>query len=278
LLLKDFIPTADVLPFVQMYRIVHLQFSSKVVAPVKAYPPRPEQCLAFYPFDKEQVNFQSNDVGNIPVVLYGQFTTVTNRIVGNNFLVLQIVFQPGGLYKLIGLPSTQIVNQYLAADIVFGNIVHQVNEQLNLANNYEAMIAIVNAFVRNLINKRQKNYHFIDDVCMQMLVHPNKHSIIQLARNSFLSTKQFERKFKERTGISPKLFESITMFDDAFRLKNDKPNYSWLKVAIECNYFDYQHLAKAYKTFTGLSPVQFHAIENKAPERLFGLVEGYYKK
>jgi hypothetical protein len=38
-----------------------------------------------------------------------------------------------------------------------------------------------------------------------------------------------------------------------------------------------QHLAKDYKDFTCLSPNAFHEIENSAPERSFGLSEGYYE-
>ena len=56
-------------------------------------------------------------------------------------------------------------------------------------------------------------------------------------------------------------------------IKNLKPNDDWLKIAIECDYYDYQHLTKAYKDFTGHSPVKFHEIENNAPERKFGLNE-----
>jgi hypothetical protein len=46
---------------------------------------------------------------------------------------------------------------------------------------------------------------------------------------------------------------------------------------MECDYHDYQHLVKDYKDFTCLTPKVFHEIENNAPERKFGLSEGYYK-
>lgn len=279
MLLKDFSPATEINAVVQLYRIVHLQFDSAMAIPPKAYPPRPEQCLAFYPYDKETIAYTSTQKKkeNIPVVLYGQFTEVTNRIIGNNFLVFQIVFYPGALYKLIGIPSTQINNEYIAADEVFGKEVHLINEQLFFAKNYNEMVQIANNFMRSLIKKQKKETHFIDAVCSSMLYNPNPFSLIKAAQQSFLSTKQFERKFKERTGVNPKTFEQIIKFDNAFRLKNANPNFDWLKIAVECNYYDYQHLSKAYKDFTGLSPTAFHAIEEQAPERKLGLNEGYYK-
>jgi transcriptional regulator GlxA family with amidase domain len=73
------------------------------------------------------------------------------------------------------------------------------------------------------------------------------------------------------------LYARIIRFDRAFRLKNSRPELDWLRIAVECDYHDYQHLAKDYKDFTSLSPNAFHEIENNAPERYFGLSEGYYE-
>ena len=97
-----------------------------------------------------------------------------------------------------------------------------------------------------------------------------------IAREACLSTKQLDRKFKERSGVNPKVYERIIRFDKAFRLKNSHPGYDWLRIAVACGYHDYQHLVKEYKTFTGLTPAAFHEIEDQAPEREFGLSEGFY--
>ncbi|MFY8004277.1 MAG: helix-turn-helix domain-containing protein, partial [Chitinophagaceae bacterium] len=242
-------------------------------------PPRPEQCLAFYPYDKEKVNYLNSNrtEKNISVVLYGQFTEVTNRIIANNFLVFQVVFFPGAIFKLFGLPSDKLNNEYLDATTVIGKEVNEVNEQLYFAKTYEAMIAVVNKYLLRLAAKQKKETHYIDAVCAKMLYLKKPFSLIDAARQSFLSTKQFERKFKERTGINPKQFERVIKFDNAFRFKNANPTFDWLTVAIHCDFYDYQHLTKAYKNFTGFTPTAFHAIEEKAPERTFGLNEGYYK-
>lgn len=278
MILKDFVPAPDVQAFVQIFRIVHLEFSKEDVIPIKAYPPRPEQCLAFYPYDRETVEYVGSDkvVNHLPVVLYGQFTQVTNRMIGHQFLVFQIVFYPGALYNLTGIPSSELVNEYLDGSIFFGNQVHEVNEQLYEAKSYEMMIAIGNQFVRTLIAKSIKPILPIDWACAQMLNKTSQLSIDQIARQACYSARQLERKFKERTGVNPKLFMRIIRFDNAFRQKNSHPSMDWLRIALECDYHDYQHLVRDYKDFTQLSPNQFHLIEDKAPERKFGLNEGFY--
>lgn len=151
MLLKDFIPAIDVREYVQLYRIVHLQFGKEDAIPFKAYPPRPEHCLAFYPFDTEKVEYQQSGriVENLPVVLYGQFSEVTKRMIGRQFLVFQIIFFPGALYRLLGIPSTEITNEYMDAETVFSSDIRNVNEQLFEAGDYPSMVKIGDSFVRN---------------------------------------------------------------------------------------------------------------------------------
>jgi AraC-like DNA-binding protein len=277
-LLKDFLPAADVQELVQLYRIVHLQFPQGQRIPVKAYPPRPEHCLAFYPYDRETVSYQNSGkvVNNLPVVLYGQFTEVTNRKIGHQFLVFQIIFYPGALYRLTGMPAANLLNQYLDATTVFGRQLHDVNEQLYEAKNYEQMIAVANNFVRQLQQKIKKPRLMLDEAFAWLLQSHNAINIDALARAACLSARQLERNFKDRIGVNPKLYQRIIRFDKTFRLKNSQPHLDWLRIAMQQDYHDYQHLAKTYKEFTGYSPTAFHAIENDAPERQFGLSEGYY--
>lgn len=277
MLLKDFTPAPEVQEFVQLYRIVHLNFDKGQVVPFKAYPPRPEHCLAFYPFDTEKVEFKNSGriVENLPVVLYGQFSEVTNRMIGNNFLVFQIIFFPGALHRLTGIHATEITNQYMDAENIFSSTLREVNEQLHHAKSYAKMVETANAFIRMLIRKQKKSRLRIDDTLVHFLKINGKISIEKLSGEACLSTKQLERKFKERIGVNPKLYGRIIRFDRAFRLKNSRPELDWLRIAVECDYHDYQHLAKDYKDFTSLTPNAFHEIENNAPERAFGLSEGY---
>jgi AraC-like DNA-binding protein len=79
-------------------------------------------------------------------------------------------------------------------------------------------------------------------------------------------------------GVNPKTFERLIRFDHAFREKNLTPNRDWLSVAFNCQYYDYQHLARDYKTFTGQTPTAFHQLETQAPDRILGMPEHYYER
>ena len=279
MLLKDFIPSPALSEFVQLFRIIHLVFDKGQPVPFKAYPPRPEHCLAFYPLDTEKVQYVGSGkiIEHLPVVLYGQQTEVTNRYIGHEFLVFQIIFYPGSLYRLTGIPAREMTNEYLDAEHIFSSELRNVNEQLYRAKSYDSMISVAENYVLQLIKRQKKEHHLIDDACKLILKRNGNISLDFLAKESCLSSRQLERKFVDRTGVNPKLYTRVTRFDKAFRIKNSKPSFDWLRIALECGYHDYQHLVKDYKEFTGLSPTALHQVENKAPERAFGLSENFYK-
>jgi AraC-like DNA-binding protein len=279
MLLRDVLPPIALSEFVKCYRLVHMTFDKKAQIGYKPYTPRPENCLVFYPRDREQVAFtdSSKIVNNLSVVLCGQPLTTTNRYVGHDFLALQIHFQPGALYRLTGVPLIELTNVYMTADNVFTKDIHFVNEQLYHATSYAAMIEILNQFVVSLTRNIKKDSHLLDKAANLMLNQQGNLSLDWIRNESCLSIKQFERKFKERTGVNPKVFNRLIRFDKAYRTKNAKPHLDWLSVAIECDYYDYQHLVRDYKDFTGFSPNAFLALDGQAPERALGVVEEFYK-
>ena len=135
------------------------------------------------------------------------------------------------------------------------------------------MIAIVEHFLVELIKRTKKERHNVDAAGKLMLQQDENFSLDRFIKQSFLCHRQFDRKFKERVGIPPKQYLQIIRFDKAFRMKNKNPQLDWLSIAIRCGYHDYQHLVKDYKEFTSYTPPQFFAIDNGAPERVFGDAE-----
>jgi AraC-like DNA-binding protein len=278
MLLQDFKPPPDLADLVQLFRIVHLRFGAGEMPPPKAYPPRPEHCLAFYPYEREMVRMDrsGNVVSGSPVVLYGQFTEVSHRHIGRDFLVLQVVFWPGAIHRLTGMPAIELTNQYIDAMSVFGTSLAETLDAIANAKGYPQMLDAVHRFVRSLRKIQRREIRPIDLACMQLLGPRPRFGLRDIAREACLSPRQMERVFKSMTGLNPKLYERVIRFDKAFRIRNARPDYPWLRIAMECDYHDYQHLARDYKDFTGWGPNVFHEIESKAPERKFGLVEGYY--
>ncbi|MBB6005284.1 helix-turn-helix domain-containing protein [Arcicella rosea] len=275
--LYQFAPSPSLTEFVRVYRVVHFVFEDITNIPYKPYPPKPEHCLSFYPRDTETVQFanKGTKINNLKTVLIGQQSEVTNRFVGKDFLVFQVVFSPGGLFRLTGIPAQELNNCYIDAETIFGNALREVNDKLNDALNFTQMVQVVESFLWKQVNSGVKDFHRLDHVSNLILKSEKGLNIEWLANESCLSLRQYERKFIERMGISPRYFSKIARFENAFRIKNKEPHLDWLSIAMRCGYYDYQHLVKDYKEFTNQTPTGFHLLDSGSPERKFGESDTY---
>lgn len=275
MLLNEIKPSAFLTGYVRQYRIIDFSFPAHVTVPFKAYPPRPEHCLQFMCKDDENIRHHDAQVPLSPqkVIFMGPHTNLIYRYPGKQTLGFQVIFQPGTIYQLTNIATHELTNQYIDAELIFGTQLRLVNEQLFYARNYTAMISIIERFLMALISGSKSSNHPVDEISKAIIYEKDLFSLDKFLKTAWLSHRQVDRMFKMRIGMLPKQFLQMSRFDKAFRMKNRFPGKDWLSVALHCGYYDYQHLVKEYKAFTGYTPVQFFAIDNHAPERILGDVE-----
>ncbi|MBO0937277.1 AraC family transcriptional regulator [Fibrella sp. HMF5335] len=270
------LPSPALREYVRLFQIVGCEFpASMTVLPVKAYWPRAENCLSFFPKDPEKVayGFDGKPIESARSRLYGQHCIATNRHVGRDFMVFQVQFQPGALFRLTGIPATELTNTFVDAEAIFSAEIRLVNERLSYTRHYTEMITIVEEFLLYLIGRAKKQARAIDRASLFLLNNPDTARLDWLADQACLSQRQFYRQFVERSGISPKLYARIARFENAMKLKNAQPNKDWLSVALDLGYYDYQHLARDFNEFTHLTPNAFLQQDTHSPERSFGKAE-----
>lgn len=280
MIIRDFLPNPVFSEFIQCYRIVHFDFMGVEVVPFKAYTPKPEVCLHFFLHDQEEVEMMNSQKTsyNFPVVLTGQQTSLMKRYVGRDFLNFQIVFQPTSMFRFTGIPSFEFTDHYLDAELILPkDDIRTIYGLLQDAKSYSQMLLIVDKFIADLIINSRKAAQRLDFVSQLMVQRWAKISLDNLAKDSCLCSKQFERKFYERVGIHPTMYAKIIRFNRTFNFKNAFPKKDWLEIAIFCGYYDHQHLDKNYKEFTGYTPNKLHDLENISPERRLGLTNELYK-
>lgn len=275
MLLKNYSPSDALWEYVRCYEVVHFIFEPNMEIPVKPFAPRGENSLCFFPRDPDHVsNFGSNQLMIQPkTIICGQQTLMKMRRPGRDFLLIMVSFQPGVLFRLTGVPQHLLTDEYVDAEILLTKEIKYVNESLNDCHSYRQMIEVVESFLLMLIKRIGDQIHSVDRTARFILQHPTSLPIVSLAKEACLSLRQFERRFKDHLGICPSQFSRISKFDKTVKLKNAQPSKDWLSIALECGYYDYQHLVRDYKEFTGLTPTSFFELDINAPERIFGLFE-----
>jgi AraC-like DNA-binding protein len=220
------------------------------------FPPLPEHCIFFYPYDRPtNENMATGKLYQHPrCLVVGPNTERLSLTFGYNHLVIKIGFQPGGLYRLLGIPMEHMLKcKEFDGEDIFGREINDTIDALSDAESNVERKAITERFIFSRVNKAKKPAS-IDVVLPDILKYSGMMKIERLAQNACLSNRQFERAFKERIGLSPKFYSRLVRFAKAWLLKENSPAMSWTEIAYQCGYFDQMHLIRDFHAFAGTNP------------------------
>jgi AraC-like DNA-binding protein len=269
MILRVYKPEAALQHFISRIMLVHYQLDPTGPKPTNPFPPNPEHCLYFYPYDRI-ICHSHNDCSAVELprsIIVGPKLCKVDLTMGHNTLVIIVTFRPGGLHRLLRAPMNEILNQSIDTTLLFGKETDDVIEQLNRSFDADRMVQVIQQF---LLKKAKgiKSDLPVDQVLASMLRYQRTINVDQLAKESCVSIRQLERQFKERTGLSPKTFLRLVRFSRAWTMCENDPHISWLKIAHACEYADQMHMIRDFKDFTGATPGALQNDLEKSPLRL----------
>lgn len=190
-----------------------------------------------------------------PGMIMGQSTLSSKLFLPQHYMMFKVLFQPGGFYRLFGTPMTLFTGNIEEGTVVLGNDFKEVQQRIEEAPDFTTMIAHAERYFLSRVNQAKIGKQPID----QILLNDQwaAQSLDQMARAACLSTRQFERNFLLRIGVSPKFYERLIRFNTAMKMKQSQPNLSWMQVAFQNGYYDHMHLLRDFKQFTASVPSNF---------------------
>jgi len=261
--------------FVKEFMFLYIRHDKDSEQLVKVLPPSPENGIEFLPL--AQATFINQHTGKIfketKTILFGQPVSQTKFIMpGEDYLVIRVIFKPGGLYRLLGgISQNELTDKIVDAEGVIANDFRIVNEQLANAATYAEMIEITEKYLFSKISRTKIDAHPVDRIGNLLLDNSIPFFLDWLASQACLSSRQLNRKFTERMGVGPKLFSRIVRFNKAFLYREMNPQADWNTIAFNFGYTDYQHLYKEFKEFAGLTPNMLMMENDYAPEKILSL-------
>jgi transcriptional regulator GlxA family with amidase domain len=155
----------------------------------------------------------------------------------------------------------------LALDTFLGALGRELEEKMMTAPDNSKRVEILGAF----LEKRFLNARLKDDriaIAIKQVIHSKATGTIpQLADKFNLSTRQFDRKFNEYAGFSPKTYLRLIRLSNA--LKQQRSNKSLTQIAYECGYYDQSHFIHDVKAFTGYHPGFYFSGKAEGTEYLY---------
>jgi AraC-like DNA-binding protein len=187
-----------------------------------------------------------------PFFLYGIGTeSTTMHYKAGSFTCIQVIFKPHALKTLFGINAARLCNGWTQLQ-EFG--AGDLDDQLLDADNEQHCLALLISFLAARFKQASTRDLLVEESLR--FIHNNIGSLCvkDLLQHFSLSERQFERRFTQTVGISPRSYMRIKRFQAAIRLIKAEQFEKLTDIAYALNFSDQSHFIRDIKAFSGLTP------------------------
>lgn len=205
----------------------------------------------FYELDERGKKVQSFRSG-----IHGHTSKTHQFTVNSGFSILGVCLYPYTLPMLFGIPASELTDNMPELDEVLGREVNSLTDQVLSTDNSQTQITVIQKFLERKIVKSGFWNDAMPLAVRSVIESRGNIRVNQLAEEYCLSLRQFERRFKEASGFSPKLFSRIARFNHTLEQFGNH-NLSLSQLAQASGYYDQSHFIHDFKRFSGHHPGSF---------------------
>lgn len=267
-------PASLLQPFVNCYALRIFNSENGLLKPHYA---QPEHYLSFL-LKKDKSCSLIDDSGHLRQKLSNTLIGLITESQGcvsfkGNFYMFSVQFKANGLFAIFGIPQKMLLNAMLPVEDVIGNDHRLLTEQLESSEGIAEMGVYMNVYLTKKLLAQKHKVHTNAITCASADILRNKGnvSIDALAVYVNMSLRNFERRFIEEIGITPKLYMRIIRFYNAIENKLAHPHKRWIDISYESGYFDQMHFIKEVKTFSSKTPSELF---NETPPPRESVIQG----
>lgn len=205
-------------------------------------------------------------------VVAGQLTGPLRLQPGESIGMLGIRLEPATACTLLGVPAFELTNRRLDLSVCWGSEAGRLLESLATAVNDRQRIEVCEReLLQRLCVSGYERDELVEAVVGRIQRRSGDISMDELERLSGYSARHLERRFRQRVGVSPKLFGRIIRFRRIFdELTADGPA-EWVRIALDRGFYDQSHLIRDFRQFAGCTPTQFLATQSNLSRCLLEL-------
>jgi len=208
--------------------------------------------------NKEQKCFQSG--------IFGQKQSFEQFIVAQDFGIFGVNLYPYAISQLFQVPTSELSNQSPDLYTLCGKEGRILEEKIMLASDHSERVRLVSEFLVKRLIHVTNEYANILTIIRNTVNGKFSDSIDMLASDCNLSRRQFERKFREFSGFSPRVFLNIARFGNIIKNNRDITK-SLTEIAYENGYYDQSHFIRDFRKFSGYSPKEYFKYADRSDYR-----------
>lgn len=177
----------------------------------------------------------------------------TLHIIGKIGLI-GIAFKPATIYHLYGIPMYELTDERICFTKICPESGKTLISKLGNTPNSKERIAILENYVLELLNSKCHGTPEIIKSANGIFDSKGQLNIMELLDRVPMSRRNFERKFLEEVGVSPKTYAKLRRFGYTCSLMAGNRDVNLMDVLCEGGYYDQSHFIKDFKYFSGRTP------------------------
>lgn len=188
--------------------------------------------------------------------LTGQATKSYELQLSGKIGMAGIVFRPAGLSSLFGLPMYEFSDERTNLRDVLGKQIDEYSDKIADAVSNTERLAFLEQFLNVQFLRKNIVADRMDYVANRIVEQRGVLNISDLMQELFVCRRQFERKFLQKVGVSPKYYARIRRVGYLCNELAQKRWQidDWQDLIYRFGYYDQSHFIKEFTEFTGKSP------------------------
>jgi AraC-like DNA-binding protein len=177
-------------------------------------------------------------------------------ITHGGFGIFGAYMYPYALQYLFTAPASAFSNELVSMDTLLGHEGRLLEERIMLAKTNIERAKLLGAFIEKRIKQYSPRLYGMHHAVAHVVHSKGVDSVKQLSERYCLSARQFERKFKQLSGFTPKMYSRIIRFQAATQFYG-KDLRALSDIAYDCGYYDQSHFIHDFKEFSGYHPSSY---------------------
>lgn len=188
--------------------------------------------------------------------IQAQSTSFRRFVTDRSFGIFGAYLYPFAIPRLFSLPAFDLTNISPDLGSVFGKKGSLLDEEVAAARDNTERVRAASRFLIKKLASSSRELSPVHTAVHTILHRKGNIDIPALAKEYGISKRQFERKFKEVAGLSPKLYSRVARFQAATHFKLSG-RADLTEVAYACGYYDQSHFIHDFREFSGYTPKEY---------------------
>jgi AraC-like DNA-binding protein len=261
-------PAAVLAPFVREFSLnENLLGTTQIYNPL---PARSDCFLQIYLADRYTVvTTATGAIHRAPSsVLVGPHTRRREDLIWSGTLrIFTVRFTAVGFRVLFGIPAQEIANVADDARLILGGVTRELEDRLATACDAD-LAGIAESFLLARVARARglAGAGIALRATATMRRRAGGSKLDGIAAGEGLSVRQLERIFQQFVGTTPRMYGRLARVKRVLSLANAHATPDWAGIAAVAGYFDQSHLIRDFRELNGATPVEFHALTQRARE------------